>query len=330
MSLGSLAATRPNIPPIILLAQRNSASAYGAMHVHLQPTSHTPQERTSLMHYATYAAVAVALVLLSAKIAAWWSTESLSMLSSLTDSLFDAVTSIVNLIAVRYALKPADDDHRFGHTSIEDIAGLAQFAFISASMLLVILQSVERLFNPHPLQQEMIGIWVSLGAIALTSVLVVYQGFVARRTRSLIIAADRLHYAGDVLFNTGVLLALYVSMTYGIVWADPAMAIAIALVILWSARSIGVRSFNNLMNREMPDTEKEKITAVLKDFPEIIGVHQLKTRYSGAKPFIQMHVDMPDSLAFVGAHEITDRLEEALLAIFPDAEIIIHPDPVPA
>lgn len=282
-----------------------------------------------MAYYATYASVAVALVLLMAKIVAWWSTESMAMLSSLTDSLFDALTSVINLIAVRYALKPADDDHRFGHTSIEDIAGLAQFAFISASMLLIILQSVERLFNPHPLEKEIVGIYVSLGAIALTSMLVLYQGFVARKTRSLIIAADRLHYAGDVLFNGGVLVALYLSMHYGIIWADPVMAIGIAVVILYSAREIGIRAFNNLMNREMPDTEKDKILKLVQAIPEIISVHQMKTRYSGAKPFIQMHIDIPDTLGFVAAHAITERLEEALLAAFPEAEVIIHPDPVP-
>jgi ferrous-iron efflux pump FieF len=307
----------------------NYASADGHMHTHSHPTiPATRQEKTALMHYATYASVSMALVLLTAKIIAWWSSDSLSMLSSLTDSLFDVVTSVVNLIAVRYALKPADEDHRFGHTSIEDIAGLGQFAFISASMALIILQSVERLFNPRPLAHEMIGIWVSLGAIALTLALVTYQGFVSKRTGSLIIASDRMHYVGDVMFNTGVLLALFLSLRFGIIWADPAIAMAIAVIVLWSTREIGIRAFNNLMDREMPDVEKEKIFAIVKAIPEIQSIHQMKTRHSGTKAFIQMHIDISDTLGFVEAHDITERLEEALLAVFPEAEVIIHPDPV--
>lgn len=303
------------------------------MHLHTHSHAHGAQAHASnnqLAQYATYASVSMALVLLVAKIVAWWSSESLAMLSSLTDSLFDVVSSTINLIAVRYAIKPADDDHRFGHTSIEDIAGLAQFAFISASMLLIILQSVERLFNPKPLDHEIIGIWVSFGAIALTAVLVTYQTFVARRTRNIVIVADRMHYLGDILFNTGVLLALFLSMQFGVVWADPAIAIIIAVIILWSTRTIGVRAFNNLMNREMPDEEKERILGIVKTIPEIISVHQVKTRYAGTKPFIQMHIDISDSFAFVKAHDITERLEEALLAAYPEAEVIIHADPVTA
>ena len=305
-----------------------AALKHRVMHVHLHPSHESSASGSQLARLASYASVGVALVLLAAKIIAWWSTESLSMLSSLTDSLFDAVTSTVNLLALRYALKPADDDHRFGHTSIEDIAGLAQFAFISASMLLIILQSTERLFEPHPLTHEMLGIYVSLGAMAVTSILVVFQSYAARKSRSLIIAADRLHYAGDVFFNGGVLIALFLSLQYGIVWADPAMAIGIALVILWSARGIGVRAFNNLMDREMPAAEKEKILALVTATPQILGCHNMKTRYSGAKVFIQMHVDMPASLGFEEAHTIVDRLEAEIRSLFPDAEVIIHPDPV--
>jgi ferrous-iron efflux pump FieF len=301
------------------------------VHLHHTGHAHTMSERATnerMMRRATYFSVTMALGLLAAKIVAWWSTESLAMLSSLTDSLFDVVSSIINMIAVGYALKPADEEHRFGHTSIEDIAGLAQFAFISASMILIILQSAERLFNPHPLSREIVGIWVSLAAMGFTIALVTYQTVVTRRTGSLVIAADRMHYAGDVLFNLGVLFALFLSMRFGIVWADPAIAILIALVVLWSTREIGVRAFNNLMDREMPDAEKEKIHQILAQHQGVLSYHKMKTRYSGAKPFIQMHVDIDNRLNFLEAHAITDKLEANLLEAFPHAEIIIHPDPV--
>ncbi len=282
-----------------------------------------------MMRRATYFATSMALALLAAKGIAWWLSGSLAMLSSLTDSLFDVISSTINLLALRYALKPADDDHRFGHTSIEDIASLGQFAFIVASMAIISLQSAERLFHPRPLEHETLGIWVSLAAMALTTALIAYQTMVTRRSPSLIIASERLHYLSDLLFNVGVLIALGASSVLHIVWADPAMAIVIAIVVLWTNRVIGIRAFNNLMDREMPDAEKAKIEAILKA-SDILSHHKLKTRYSGTKPFIQMHVEIDDSLDFQSAHAITDTLENALLAAFPEAEIIIHPDPAPA
>lgn len=281
-----------------------------------------------LMRMATIASSSLAFTLLAAKTYAWWSTESIAMLSSLTDSLFDVLTSIVNLVAVRYALKPADDDHRFGHTSIEDIAGLSQAAFISASMLLIMLQAVERLFNPHALVGNPdVGMWVSGISMLVTIGLVMFQTMVTRRTGSLIIASDRLHYVGDILFNAGVMLAFFLSKHFGWMWADPAIAMVIAVVVLWNTRAIGLRAFHNLMNREMPDAEKEKIVATIQQISEIRGHHNLKTRYSGTKAFIQMHIDIDASLSFLAAHDIADRLEQQLLVAFPGAEVIIHPDP---
>lgn len=287
-----------------------------------------PESSARLMRLASYASVAVATVLLLAKLVAWWKTDSLAMLSSFTDSVFDVLMSVVNMLAVRYALKPADDDHRFGHTSIEDIAGLAQCAFIFAAMSMIIMQSVERLSNPHiALAHPDLGIGVSLLGMLLTTVLVMFQTYVTRRSRSLVIAADRMHYVGDILFNLGVLGAFVLSSNFGLLWADAAIAILIALVVLYSTWPLGVRAFNNLMDREMPDDEKKTILAIIDSMPEIRGYHNLKTRYSGAKAFIQMHVDMDASLNFREAHAIVDRLETAIVSAFAGADVIVHPDP---
>ncbi|MDX2095742.1 MAG: cation diffusion facilitator family transporter [Alphaproteobacteria bacterium] len=289
----------------------------------------TPAALARLMRAASYASVGVAILLLLAKLVAWWKTDSLSMLSSFTDSVFDVLMSVVNLLAVRYALKPADDDHRYGHSSIEDIAGLAQCAFIFAAMAMIILQSVERLSNPHiALSNPMLGIGVSLVGMALTTVLVLFQTYVTRRTKSLVIAADRLHYAGDILFNLGVLAAFVLSSWGGLVWADAAIAICIALLVIWSNRSIGIRAFNNLMDHEMPAEEKASILALVEAIPEIRGHHNLKTRYSGTRAYIQLHIELDAALNFRDAHAIAERLEESIIALFPGADVIVHTDPV--
>jgi ferrous-iron efflux pump FieF len=285
--------------------------------------------RGQLMRQASYASITVATLLLAAKLFAWWQTGSLAMLSSFTDSVFDVLMSAINLLAVRYALKPADDDHRFGHSSIEDIAGLAQCAFIFAAMSMILLQSFARLANPvSTLSEPQLGIGVSLAGIVLTTALVLFQTYVTRRTKSLVIASDRIHYLGDILFNIGVLAAFALSSYGGLAWADAAIAIVIAVVVMWSNRIIGIRAFNNLMNREMPELEKASILTIVQSIPEIRGHHKLKTRYSGAKAFIQLHVEIDATLNFRDAHAITDRLEKALEAAFPEAEVIVHPDPV--
>ena len=286
-------------------------------------------ENARLMHLATYAAVGLASILLCMKLVAWWRTDSLAMLSSFTDSVFDVMMSIVNLFAVRYALKPADDDHRFGHNSIEDIVGLAQCAFIVASMAMIILQSIERLTHPGAtLTHPLIGIVVSAIGMAFTTLLVLFQTYVTKRSKSLVIAADRLHYASDILFNLGVLAAFGLSSWGGMPWADAAIAILIALIVIWSNRTIGIRAFNNLMNREMASDEQAAIIELVAAIAEIRGYHKLKTRYSGIKPFIQLHAEIDASLNFREAHAIIDRLENAILQRFPGADVIVHPDPV--
>lgn len=294
-------------------------------------TAHLPAHLARLMRLASYASVTMASMLLLAKLFAWWKTDSLAMLSSFTDSVFDVLMSLVNMLAVRYALKPADDDHRFGHTSIEDIAGLAQCAFIFAAMAMIILQSVERLSNPHTvLTNPELGIGVSVLGMVLTTALVSFQTYVTRRTKSLVIAADRMHYVGDIAFNLGVLTAFILNSWGGFLWADATIAILIAVIVLKSTWPLGVRAFNNLMDREMPDDEKKTIFDIIDAMPEVSGYHNLKTRYSGAKCFIQLHVDIAADLNFRDAHAIVDRLEAAITSAFPGADVIVHPDPMGA
>ena len=296
-----------------------------ARHTHDLPGNN---ETAKLLRRVTLASSGVAALLVLGKLLAWWQSGSLSMLSSLVDSCFDLLSSVLNMVAVRYAMKPADDDHRFGHTSIEDIASLAQSAFIAASMLIIMLQSISHLVNPVPIDHQGIGIAVSALGIVAATLLVMYQTFVTRRSKSLVIRADRLHYAGDIAFNAGVLVALYASLHYGWEWADPAMALAIALIVLWSSKHIGIHAFNNLMDHEMPDEEKARLYQVLKTYPELQGYHNLKTRYSGTKPFIQFHAEIDARLGFRAAHTIIDGLETALQEAFPGADVIVHPDPV--
>lgn len=280
-----------------------------------------------LMRRATYASVAVATVLIAAKGVAWLATDSVSVLSSLLDSLLDAAASLINLLAVRHALTPPDREHRFGHGKAEPLAGLAQAAFIAGSAALLILEAGRRLATPVPVSRSEVGIGVMLFSIVLTALLVVYQRRVVARTQSVAISADSLHYAGDLLVNGSVIVSLLLVGWLGWPFIDPLFAIGVALYILWSAIRIVRLSLNVLMDRELPDAERSRIRAIATEHPEVRSVHDLRTRSSGPSIFIQLHLEMDGGLTLMRAHEIADAVEAKLMQTYPNAEIIIHQDP---
>ncbi len=284
-------------------------------------------DHDGLMRRATYASVTVAAILIVIKVAAWVLTGSVSVLSSLLDSLLDALASLVNLFAIRHALTPADREHRFGHGKAEPLAGLAQAAFITGSALLLLVEAVRRLGAPRPVEQGGIGIAVMVIAIVLTIALVAYQRRVAARTGSFAISADRLHYAGDLLLNSSVIVSLVLSVWFGFDLADPLFGIAIGLYILVSAIRIGRGSLDLLMDRELPDEQRAEIRTIVLNHPEVRSMHDMRTRSSGLSLFIQFHIEMDPEISLKRAHEISDAVEADVLKAFPNAEVLIHQDP---
>lgn len=282
----------------------------------------------ALMRRASLCSLIVGAVLVIMKLIAWAYTDSLSMMSSLADSVLDVITSTINFVAVRYALQPADEEHRFGHGKAEDIATFAQSAFICASGLFLIYQSVRRLSVPAEVHNSMLGVGVMVVSTLLSISLVAYQKSVVRRTSSSVIAADAMHYFIDFLTNLGVIVALILTSALGWKSADPLIALAIAVYIIYGAFGIGGPAFQNLMDREFSDEERERIKGLVNADAEVIRIHELRTRRSGLQGFIQFHMDLPENITLKHAHEITDRIEAVLQAGFPNAEIIIHPEPV--
>lgn len=285
------------------------------------------ERQSRLMRRATYASVTVAISLIITKLGAWAITDSVAMLSSLIDSLLDALASILNLVAVRHALQPADREHRFGHGKAESLAGLAQAAFITGSAVFLIIEAVQRLARPVAVENSEVGIAVSVYGIIVTIALVLYQGYVLKRTSSLAIAADSLHYKSDLALNASVILALVLAGGFGITFADPLFAIGIAAFVLYSAAKIFRRSYDELMDREFPDDVRQRIKDIATTHKEVISVHDLRTRSSGRDAFIQLHLDLPTDISLVEAHHIADEVEAKLREAFPEAEVIIHQDP---
>lgn len=278
------------------------------------------------LRIATYASVATAVALVGMKLAAWLWTGSVSILASLIDSLMDSAASALNLLAVRYSLTPADEEHRFGHGKAEPLAGLAQAAFISGSAVFLILHAVERLRFPRALQDVNIGVAVMVVSIVLTALLLLIQQRAIRQTQSTAIRADALHYGTDLLTNLTVIIALLLS-NYGWARADSAMAILVAVYIFYSAGRIGYEAVQHLMDRELGSAIEEQILTIARREPEVRGIHDLRTRQSGQVQFVQLHLELDGGLALDRAHAIADRIEREIAALLPDAEVIIHQDP---
>ena len=285
-------------------------------------------EHARLLRLATRAAVLVALVLIVAKAIAWVVTDSVAILSSLLDSVLDAGASLVNLVAVSHALTPADDEHRFGHGKAEALAGLAQSAFISGSAIFLLAESAQRLHDPRALTHDGVGLAVMVGSLVLTVGLVLLQRHVIRRTGSLAISADSVHYQSDVAASVGVIVAILLSTRLGWVHADALVALLVAIYILHGAWRIAGGSLDQLMDRELPAEQRDLIQRLALEHAQVLGMHDLRTRASGSQSFIQLHLELESTLSFVEAHGIGVAVQAAICEAFPTAEVIIHQDPV--
>ena len=273
------------------------------------------------------ASIAVTLVLIALKSWAAYRTDSTAMLGSLADSGLDLVSSLVVLLGVRIAAQPADYDHRFGHGKAEALAAFVQIILITISAIFIGTRAVQRLLSGAPTAEAELGIGVSIVAIALTFALIAYQRQVVRRTGSLAIRTDRLHYSSDLLLNGSVIVALALDQFARLTGADAVFGLLIALWLLWSAWSASTHAFDQLMDREWPDELRERFLDATKEYPELAGLHDLRTRTSGTHHFAQFHVWVPADWTVREAHDRLDRVEEQLQERFPGTEILIHVDP---
>jgi ferrous-iron efflux pump FieF len=284
------------------------------------------QHYARLVNRAALAATMLASVLLLVKIFAWWYTGSVSLLAALVDSLVDIAASLTNLFVVRYSLQPADREHTFGHGKAESLAALAQSMFISGSALFLFLTGLQHLATPNEMRGPLIGIVVTLIALFSTLVLVTFQRWVVKRTRSVAIRADMLHYQSDVIMNGAILLALGLSW-YGFKRADALFALGIGVWILTSALRMGYDAVQALLDRALPDEDRQTIIDIATNWPGVQGAHDIRTRQSGPTRFIQLHLEMDDNLPLFQAHKMAEDVEKALLSRFPGSDVIIHQDP---
>ncbi|RMN45749.1 cation diffusion facilitator family transporter [Pseudomonas syringae] len=286
----------------------------------------TTAEHSRLLRLATRASLAVAVTLILAKGVAWWLSGSVSLLAGLTDSLLDGAASFLNLLAVHYALRPADDDHRYGHGKAEALSGMAQALFITVSGVLIAVQAVERIQNPEPLGAPLLGMVVMVISIALTLALLSLQYRVIEATGSAAIRADSLHYRSDLLLNASILVALTLAY-FGWQQLDAYFGLGIALYILWSALQIARETVSVLMDEELPADVSTRMLELARSVPGVLGAHDLRTRISGNHWFVQLHLELPGTLTLSVAHALCDQAADAIHEQFPKAEVLVHADP---
>lgn len=272
--------------------------------------------------------IVVSIILLLLKIYGYFITGSLSILSSFLDSFMDVFISALNMAAVIYASIPPDEDHPFGHNAIEDLVGLIQATFIATSAFLILYKVGSGFSDPQDVTNNIVGVWIMAISLLLTFFVVIYQKIIIRKTKSVVVESDMLHYLTDVLINGAVIISLFLVINPQFQILDPILAGFIAVYILYAAFKIGKRSFNNLMDKELKEGEKQKIIELIKNEKRIKGYHAFKTRRSGNRVFVQFHAEIDKKLSLQKAHDIVDDLEKDIEKMWLESDVIIHIDPV--
>lgn len=307
------------------MTDKHDHGGAGQSHHHARAAHH--HAHGSLTTRAAIASVATATLLMAVKGYAAWHTGSVAMLGSLADTGLDLVASLMTLFGVRIAAQPADPEHRFGHGKAEALVALFQVAVIAISAFAIFGRALDRLMTRQVTADVEIGIGASVFAIAVTIALLAYQRFVIARTQSVAIGADHVHYQSDVLLNVAVIGALVLDQYLGITGADPVFGMAIAVWLAWGAWRASTAAIDQLMDREWPAEKRRRFVEIASRHPELKGLHDLRTRTSGATDFVQFHIWMDPMLTIAEAHDITDRIEHSLAHEFPGTEVLIHIDP---
>lgn len=287
----------------------------------------TTAQTAALTRRVTSLSVATAVVLVVAKTAAWLASGSVALLASLADSGLDLLASLITLYAVRYAVAPPDAEHRFGHGKAEAFASLMQGGLVFASAALIGREAIVGIMDPRPIAAGGWAIAVMALSVALTLGLITVQSWVLKRTRSVAVAGDRAHYAADLASNIAAMGGIAGAALLGLVWLDAAAGLLVAAWLLWGAIGVFREAGNQLMDHELPEEDRARIIALMKQDPRIQDVHQLRTRASGPYIHIQMHADLDPDSSLAAAHDAVVAAENRVLEAFPEADIIIHPDP---
>ena len=281
-----------------------------------------------LMRLATYASFAAAITIILITLVAWVITGSVALLSTLIDALTDAISAIVNTAAVSQALKPADRNFRFGKGKAEPLSGLFQASFTFGSAIILLVEAIDRIYHPVQIQRTDVAIFVMIVSIIITIALVRFQHYVVIKTSSVAISAASVHYLGDIVINISVIISMFITIGFGWTIVDPVFAIAVSIFLMWNAKKVAITSLEMLMDKELPDHERNNLRILAMGHLGVRNVHDLRTRLSGQNGFIQLHLEIDGAIPLRSAHNICDEVERSIMEAYPCYEITIHQEPV--
>ena len=290
-------------------------------------TQLTKQQSDRLKNFAAIASISVATILCLLKILGAWLSDSLAVLSSMIDSLSDIFGSLITLIAIRYAAKPASPRHRYGYGKAEALSALTQSAFIAGSGLFVLYDGINRFISPRALLDTRIGLIIMITSLIATIVLIIFQRHVAKKTNSQAILADSAHYLVDILTNGAIIISLFAVKFCNAVWVDPLTATLISLYLLYNAYTLACEATGLLLDRELSEDIRDNICNIITAQPFVCGVHDLRTHDLGGCYMFEFHLELDGSLTLCQAHEYSDIVSHKLRETYPGAQIIIHQDP---
>lgn len=288
--------------------------------------TNTPDPR--LRRLASRVSLVVAMILVVVKLVAWVLTGSVALLSSAIDALVDTAASLATFFGVRYAERPPDHDHRFGHGKGEAIAGFTQATLLAGAALALAANSAKRLFYPEPIQLIGLGFGVIVASLIAAMGLVAMQSVVVRRTGSTAIAADRAHYVTDIAVNLAVLAALGVTRLTGWERTDPVFALVISAYMLWNGRGIALEALKQLLDHELSSEERQRISEAVWACTGVRGLHDLRTRHAGDRVFVEFHLEVDGHLTIDEGHAVGDAAEASVRGLYPSiVEVTAHLEP---
>jgi ferrous-iron efflux pump FieF len=286
-------------------------------------------EYSKLSRRAIQLSMATGFILLISKFVAWHFTSSATLLSSLTDSSLDFLASLLSFAILTYSLKPADEDHRFGHGKAEGLAALFQSGIVLIAGLSVLYQGFKRFINPVEMEKTGLAIAIMLFSLLLTLVLIAYQQKIYRITGSLVVKADRAHFVSDILANAGAIIALILAH-WGVPHADAIGGVIVALLIVKASWEVFEHALEMLLDHELPAEDVQEFEAIIQEEKDILGYHDVRTRRSGKTLFFQVHLEFEDQVILMDAHEVADRIEDKVKARWENADCLVHMDPISA
>ncbi len=288
----------------------------------------TPSTPQDLSRYG-WLAVAAALATIALKTVAWWVTGSVGLLSDAAESVVNLVAAIVALVALKVAAKPADKNHNFGHSKAEYFSAAVEGIMIFVAAAVIIVFAIQRFLAPRDLTDVGLGLVISLVAAGINGAVALVLIRAGRRYRSITLRADGRHLMTDLWTSVGVVLGVALVGLTGWNWLDPLLAIAVGINILWTGYGLVRESMDGLMDVSLPKEDNDRIHEILAGHRhEGMDFHAVRTRESGARQFMEMHMLVPGLWTVQEGHDAMEDLIEEINAEFPDLRVTGHLEPI--